>query len=58
MQDSIPYFTKSNYAPVDGFLPSLFDLRILAPVAGLRPSRFALLKVPIDILILIDIINC
>lgn len=43
MQDSIPYFTKSNYAPVDGFLPSLFDLRILAPVAGLRPSRFALL---------------
>ncbi len=58
MQDSKPYFTKTNYAPVDGLRPSLFDLLILAPVAGLRPSRFALLKVPIDILILIDIINC
>ncbi len=58
MQDSKPYFTKTNYAPVDGLRPSLFDLLILTPVARLRPSRFILLKVPIDKLILIDIINC
>jgi hypothetical protein len=66
MQDSKPYFTKSNYAPVAGFLPlrlarlfsksisvaavlgflpSRFALRIFAPVDGLRPLRFALLKI-------------
>ncbi len=49
MQDSKPYFTKSNYAPVAGFLPlrlarlfSNLSLNI-APVDGLRPLRFALL---------------
>jgi hypothetical protein len=48
MQDSKPYFTKSNYAPVAGFLPlrlaRLFiNLSIsVAPVLGFLPSRFAL----------------
>ncbi len=58
MQDSKPYFTKTNYAPVDGLRPSLFDLRILAPVAELRPIRFAFLSITLDKYILIDIINC
>jgi hypothetical protein len=49
MQDSKPYFTKSNYAPVAGFRPErlarLFSncIFIRAPVDGLRPCRFALL---------------
>jgi hypothetical protein len=35
MQDSKPHFTKSNYAPIAGFRPSLLALRIFAPVGGL-----------------------
>ncbi len=41
MQDSKPYFTKLNYAPVDGF----------------RPSRLDLLDIAVEILILVNIIN-
>ena len=55
MQDSKPYFTKSNYAPVAGFLPLRFtrlfsNLSIsVAAVLGFLPSRFALrIFAPVD----------
>ena len=57
MQDSKPYFTKTNYAPVDGLRPSLFDLLILTPVARLRPSSFILLKIAVVTFTLVNVVN-
>ena len=57
MQDSKPYFTKTNYAPVDGLRPSLFDLIDLAPVDGLRPSLLALRKIAVVTFTLVNVVN-